>query len=406
MLNRILCRGISFWKDVPQGPPDPILGIAEAFKRDPSSSKINLSVGAYRDDAGKPWVLPSVQEAKNILIKSNLDHEYAPIEGIESFRTAAAKLAYGDHAGPHVACLQSLSGTGSVRLGMAFLQRFYPQSRKVLIPKPTWGNHKNIVKDAGLEWSEYAYFDPSTNGLNYQGMMADLERAEKGTIILLHSCAHNPTGVDLKNHEWDAVLELFKKKEFLAFFDSAYQGFASGDIVKDSYGLRKFAGSSVPVMLAQSFAKNFGLYGERVGQFSLICESPDEATRVTSQLKMLARAIYSNPPIYGARIVSTVLNTPDLYQQWLQDIKTMADRIILMRSELVKNLKDNGSKRDWKHITDQIGMFAFTGLDKNQSQELMDKHHIYLTLDGRISLAGLNSSNVSTVAKAIYSVAG
>ena len=407
MLSRLLCRSASFWKDVAQGPPDPILGISEAFKRDTDPKKVNLGVGAYRDDNNKPWILPSVKKAEELIFKSSADHEYLPIQGLESFNSAAVKLAYADAAPVtenRVAACQSLSGTGALRLGMAFAKRFYNKSTTVYIPNPTWGNHKTIAKDSGLDWKEYTYYNPNNFGLNFQAMLTDLNAAPDHSIVLLHACAHNPTGVDLTHAEWDELQNLFAHKKHLAFFDSAYQGFASGDTNRDAYGPRKFVASGHNIMLAQSFAKNFGLYGERIGCFSTVCADSAEKEKVMSQVKIIARAIYSNPPIYGARVVSTVLNTPELNQQWLADVKTMADRIIDMRSALVSGLKKSGSTRDWSHITKQIGMFAFTGLSSEQCNRLARESHIYLTLDGRISLAGLNSKNVEYVAQSIHAV--
>lgn len=392
---------------MPQGPPDPILGISEAFKRDSDPKKVNLGVGAYRDDNNKPWILPSVKKAEELIFKSSADHEYLPIQGLESFNSAAVKLAYADAAAVsdnRVAACQSLSGTGALRLGMAFAKRFYNKSTTVYIPNPTWGNHKTIAKDSGLDWKEYTYYNPSNFGLNFQAMLTDLNAAPDHSIVLLHACAHNPTGVDLTHAEWDELQNLFAHKKHLAFFDSAYQGFASGDTNRDAYGPRKFVASGHNIMLAQSFAKNFGLYGERIGCFSTVCADSAEKEKVMSQVKIIARAIYSNPPIYGARVVSTVLNTPELNQQWLADVKTMADRIIDMRSALVAGLKKSGSSRDWSHITKQIGMFAFTGLSSEQCNRLAREFHIYLTLDGRISLAGLNSKNVDYVAQSIHAV--
>lgn len=235
-------------------------------------------------------------------------------------------------------------------------------------------------------------------------MAADIDKAPNGSILLLHACAHNPTGVDLTHAEWDQLYEIIKKKDHVVFFDMAYQGFASGDTHKDAYGPRKFVNSGHQILLAQSFAKNFGLYGERIGLFSAVCEDTNEKDRVLSQVKIIARAMYSNPPVYGAKVVSTILNNPSLNQQWLTDVKTMADRIIQMRSSLVKVLKDSGSQRDWSHITNQIGMFAFTGLNTDQCIRLSKEFNVYLTMDGRISLAGLNSKNVEYVGQAIFKV--
>jgi aspartate aminotransferase len=405
MLRNLVRRGVTIWRDVPLGPPDPILGIDEAFKRDTNPRKVNLGVGAYRDDDAKPWVLPSVLKAKAQVI--NLNHEYLPTQGLDSFRSGAMKLAYGDcqplREG-RIASVQALSGTGALRVGMAFLERFYSASRTVYIPRPTWGNHKNIVKDAGLQWKEYGYYNPATKGLDLESVLADLEDAPDKSIILLHACAHNPTGVDPNLEQWAQIHQVISSKHHLAFFDSAYQGFASGDPARDAAALRMFVKEETPVLLSQSFAKNFGLYGERAGLFSVLGNDSQESERLVSQLKIIGRPMYSNPPLFGARVVSTVLNTPELEAQWYLDLKTMSSRIFSMREALVKLLKEKGSPFDWSHITKQIGMFAFTGLNPDQVRSLTENHHIYLTGDGRISIAGLNTKNVEYVAEAIEKV--
>ena len=408
MLRSVLIRATSTWRHVEMGPPDAILGITEAFKRDSDPRKVNLGVGAYRDDANKPWVLPSVKKAEEKLFSDKLDHEYLPIQGLEAFRNASVKLAYGDSAAVRegkIASIQCLSGTGSLRLGAAFLERFYNGGEKVIyLPNPTWGNHKNVIRDSKMAWKDYKYYEPAMHGINMGKLLGDLNAFPSKSIIMLHACAHNPTGADPTHEEWIQIRETMQKKHHIAFFDMAYQGFASGDTVKDAFALRHFVEHKVPVLLAQSFAKNLGLYGERIGCFSVVTESSEEANRILSQLKILARPMYSNPPLHGARIVSTVLNTPELNAQWLQDVKTMADRIISMRKNLVAGLKEAGSTKNWSHITNQIGMFAFTGLNADQSKRLASEHHVYLTLDGRISIAGLNSKNVHYVAQAIHAV--
>jgi aspartate aminotransferase len=287
---------------------------------------------------------------------------------------------------------------------MAFIQRFYPHSRRVYIPNPTWGNHKAIIQHAGLEFQEYTYYNPDTKGLNFEDFIGEIDSAPKNSVFLLHACAHNPTGVDPSQDQWREIQDLMARKQHLAVFDMAYQGFASGDVDKDAFPVRLFANEENPMIVMQSFAKNFGLYGERIGNLTVVCDSPQETDRVLSQLKILARPMYSNPPIYGSRIVSTVLGNPELKSQWLVDVKTMADRIINMRNSLANLLKAKGSLHDWSHIVKQIGMFAYTGLLPEHCNELMDKHHIYLTMDGRISMAGLNSKNVEYVAEAIETV--
>ncbi|KAI4210344.1 MAG: hypothetical protein LQ351_006793 [Letrouitia transgressa] len=354
--------------------------ITEAFKADSFGKKINLGVGAYRDDKGKPYVLPSVQAAERKVVDSALDKEYAGITGVPSFTKAAVVLAYGSGSTAikedRVAITQSISGTGALRIGGAFLERFYPSGKKILIPTPSWANHNAVFKDSGLEVEKYRYYDKDSIGLDFEGMVADLKAAPEGSIILLHACAHNPTGIDPSETQWKKLSDVVKERKHYPFFDMAYQGFASGDTTKDAFP---------------------GLYGERVGAFSIVCDSAEEKKRVDSQIKILVRPLYSNPPIHGARIASEILNNPELNQQWLGEVKGMADRIINMRALLKKNLEELGSKHDWGHITSQIGMFAYTGLTPSQMEQLAKD-------DGRISVAGITTDNVKRLAESIHKI--
>ena len=252
------------------------------------------------------------------------------------------------------------------------MARFFP-SKKIYIPTPSWANHNAVFKDSGLEVVKYRYYNKETIGLDFDGMIADLKSAPDGSLILLHACAHNPTGVDPTKSQWTQLSEVFKEKKHYAFFDMAYQGFASGDIDKDAFPIRHFQSEGHRFALAQSFAKNMGLYGERVGAFSICCDSADEKKRVDSQLKILVRPLYSNPPIHGARIAGEILTNPELYSQWEGEVKGMADRIISMRAALKKHLEDLGSKHDWSHITNQIGMFAYTGMTAEQMTRLAEE---------------------------------
>ncbi|KAI5293844.1 aspartate transaminase aat1, partial [Ascosphaera acerosa] len=399
-------RAASTWANVPQGPPDAILGITEAYKADTFPEKINLGVGAYRDDAGKPYVLPSVREAERRVVEGKLDKEYAGITGVPAFTTAAAELAYGPDSAAikegRVAITQTISGTGALRVGAAFLQRHYPGAKRIYIPTPSWANHAAVFRDSGLEVATYRYYDKSTIGLDFAGLLEDVRAAETGSVFLFHACAHNPTGIDPTAAQWQQIAQAVKEKGHFAFFDMAYQGFASGDTERDAFAVRHFNEQGLPVALCQSFAKNMGLYGERVGAFSLVCASAEEKKRVDSQIKILVRPLYSNPPIHGARIASTILNDARLNEQWLGEVKGMADRIIEMRALLKENLEKLGSKRDWSHITSQIGMFAYTGLTPDQMEALSKEHSVYATKDGRISVAGITSKNVQRLAEAIY----
>lgn len=399
-------KNISVWKDVPLGPRDPILGITEAFKADVSPSKINLGVGAYRDDSGKPFVLKCVKGAEQLIPQEYPDKEYLEISGLKEFKEASALLAYGSSVSlEQVAICQSLSGTGALRLGGIFLSKFHQHLGKdIYVPSPTWGNHPNIFRDSGLVVKSYRYWNPQTNGLDLNGMLGDLEKAPPNSIVLLHACAHNPTGVDPTFEEWQEIHSVIRKKSHTAFFDMAYQGFATGDIAKDAQAVRYFVEKMTPVLLAQSYAKNMGLYGERIGALTVPCQSKEEAESVLSQLRMIARTMYSNPPIHGARIVSLVLNRPELRSMWEEEVSLMANRIIQTRSSLRSELEKLGSALYWSHITRQIGMFCYTGLDADQVARLTADYHVYLTKDGRISMAGVNSSNVGRLAKAIHDV--
>ncbi|CAD5117536.1 DgyrCDS6300 [Dimorphilus gyrociliatus] len=406
--SRIIGCPKSTWENVEMGPPDAILGLTEAFKSDTSANKVNLGVGAYRDDDGKPWVLPSVREAERIMTDNKLEKEYAGIAGFPEYTKYCAQLTFGEDSEVVKEGLNSttaaVAGTGALRIGAEFISRWYKPSKCIYLPTPTWGNHKPIFRDAGLELKEYRYYNPKTVGFDFEGCMEDLSRIPDNSIVLLHACAHNPTGIDPKPENWREMSQLFKKKQFLAYFDMAYQGFASGDTDRDAFAIRHFASERIPIVVAQSFSKNFGLYGERAGTFTVVSQTAEEQARVTSQLKILIRPLYSNPPINGMRIVTQILSSKELKQKWMSDVVTMADRIISMRQLLVDNLAKLGSSHNWSHITDQIGMFCFTGLNTSQVERLTKEFHVYMTKDGRISMAGVTTKNVEYVAKAIHEV--
>uniref|UniRef100_A0A673VS65 Aspartate aminotransferase n=1 Tax=Salmo trutta TaxID=8032 RepID=A0A673VS65_SALTR len=398
----------SWWSEVQMGPPDPILGVSEAYKRDTNPKKINLGVGAYRDDQGKPYVLSCVRKAEAQIAAKKLDKEYLAIGGLGDFTKACAKLALGADnevikSGKSIT-VQTISGTGSLRIGANFLSRFHTEARDVYLPKPSWGNHTPIFRDAGMQLKAYTYYDPKTCGFDFQGALNDISKIPEKSVIMLHACAHNPTGVDPRPEQWKEIADVVKKRNLLVFFDMAYQGFASGDIDRDAWAVRYFIEQGHNIVLSQSFAKNMGLYGERVGGFTVVCKDAEEAKRVESQLKILIRPIYSNPPMNGARIAATILNTPDLYKEWLGEVHGMANRIITMRELLVANLKKEGSTRNWKHVIDQIGMFCFTGLKPEQVERLTKEFSVYMTKDGRISMAGVTSGNVGYLAQGIHAV--
>jgi len=401
-------RAFSIWGNVPKGPPDAILGITEAFKADSNEKKINLGVGAYRDDAGKPYVLPSVREAEKRVIENKMNKEYAGITGVPEFPSAAAKLAYGNDSPvlDKIAVTQTISGTGALRIGGEWLKRWYSGDKVIRIPTPSWANHKAIFQDAGLTVEPYRYYNKDTIGLDFDGMVADLKAAPPGSVFLFHACAHNPTGVDPSPAQWKQLSQVCLEMNHLPFFDMAYQGFASGDSDADAFAVRQFIRDGHKILLSQSFAKNMGLYGERAGVFSVVGEDAEEAKRIDSQLKIIIRPMYSNPPIHGARIASQILNDPKLYTQWQAEVKGMADRIITMRKLLREKLEALGSKHDWSHITSQIGMFAYTGLKPEEVEKITKNYSVYFTKDGRISVSGITSKNVDHLAEAIFQVKG
>lgn len=398
----------SWWKKVEMGPPDAILGVSEAFKKDDNPKKMNLGVGAYRGDDGKPFVLPSVRTAEKAIFERQLNHEYAAIGGDAEYCKMSAELAFG--AGNEVQAngrnvtVQAISGTGALRVGAAFLSAWFPGNRKVYLPKPSWGNHTPIFRHAGLDVDGYRYYDPATCGFDFNGAMEDISNIPEESVILLHACAHNPTGVDPKPEQWKELSQLVKKRRLYAFFDMAYQGFASGDVDGDAFAVRQFLADGHQICLSQSYAKNMGLYGERAGAFTVVCKDKEEASRVMSQIKILIRPMYSNPPVHGARIVQEILGDAELRKQWLVDVKGMADRIITMRAKLSEGLKREGSSQNWQHITDQIGMFCFTGMKPDQVDRITKEFSVYLTKDGRISVAGISSSNVDYLAHAMHAV--
>ncbi|KAF7537803.1 hypothetical protein G7Z17_g12784 [Cylindrodendrum hubeiense] len=398
---------------VPQAPEDPLFGLAREYRADESPYKVDLGIGAYRDENAKPWVLPVVHKADEILRNNpELNHEYGPIAGIASFTTKAADLILGSDSPAlkesRATSLQTISGTGAVHLGALFLAKFYQGGRTVYVSNPTWGNHHQIFKNVGLTVDTYPYFHKETKGLDFEGMKEAFQNAPDHSIFVLHACAHNPTGVDPTQDQWTEIAAIMREKNHFPFFDCAYQGFASGNLARDAWAVHYFIEQGFELVVAQSFAKNFGLYGERAGCFHAVTspaeDAPQTIARIGSQLAILQRSEISNPPLYGARIVSTVLNDPELFSEWEENLRTMSGRIITMRSALRSKLEELETPGTWNHITDQIGMFSFTGLSEAQVMKIREEAHVYMTKNGRISMAGLNDSNVEYFAKAVDKV--
>ncbi|KAA8574450.1 hypothetical protein EYC84_005915 [Monilinia fructicola] len=361
------------------------LGITEAFKADSFKEKINLGL-AYQMMQVNPTSFPPSEPQKTRSFKqsSTKNMPVLPVSQISPRQLLSLLMVRDQVLSDRLVITQSISGTGALRIGGAFLARFYPGAKKIYIPTPSWANHAAVFKDSGLEVEKYRYYNKDTIGLDFEGLIADIKAAPKGSAFLLHACAHNPTGVDPTVEQWKEISNAIKAGEHYAFFDMAYQGFASGDTDKDAFPIRHFIEQGHNPCLAQSFAKNMGLYGERVGAFSIVCADAAEKKRVDSQIKILVRPLYSNPPVHGARIASTILNDKALNKQWLGEVKGMADRIITMRALLKKELENLGSKHDWSHITSQIGMFAYTGLTPEQMDKLAKEHSVYATKDAAI----------------------
>ncbi|KAL2834248.1 pyridoxal phosphate-dependent transferase [Aspergillus cavernicola] len=400
---------------VPPAPEDPLFGLAQAYRQDPSDKKVDLVIGAYRDNNAKPWVLPVVKKADDLIRNDpNLNHEYLPIKGLQEYTTASQKLIVGPDSPAirenRICTFQTISGTGAVHLGALFLAKFHPAkpTPTLYLSNPTWANHHQIFTNVGFSLANYPYFSPQSKGLDFDGMLNALRTAPTSSIILLHACAHNPTGVDLTQAQWKEVALVMRDRAHFPFFDCAYQGFASGDLSRDAWAIRYFIEQGFELCIAQSFAKNFGLYGERTGAFHFVSAPGPEATQssnhVSSQLAILQRSEISNPPAYGARIASRVLNDEALFAQWEDDLRTMSGRIVEMRKGLRSRLEEKQTPGSWEHITNQIGMFSFTGLTEAQVKVLREKWHVYMTKNGRISMAGLNTHNLDYFAEAVDSV--
>ncbi|KAK4699888.1 hypothetical protein P7C70_g6367, partial [Phenoliferia sp. Uapishka_3] len=399
------------FESVPLVPADVMFELTVRFNADTHSEKVSLGAGAYRDSNGKPWILPSIQSATDLLAADpSTNHEYGPIEGLASFTTSAARLVVGSTLVDEnrVASVQTISGTGACHLAALFLSRFYAfpdgDTKEVWIPNPTWANHAAILENVGITAREYPYYDAEKRGFDFEGFAATVEGAKDQSVFLLHACAHNPTGYDPTPEQWEVLAEIFERKSHFAFWDSAYQGFNSGDLEKDRFAIDLFSSRAIPGLVAQSFSKNAGLYGERVGCCHVICKDSRTRQAVHSQLKALTRCEVSTPPVYGAKLVNLVLNTPELYEQWKKDIVVMATRIKEMRAALFDAVVKAGTPGSWEHIVEQQGMFSYTGLSAPQCEALLENYHIYLPDNGRISIAGLTWHNVEYVAECFSKV--
>jgi aromatic-amino-acid transaminase len=401
---------MTLFATVEMAPRDPILGLNEQFNADPNPSKVNLGVGVYYDENGKLPLLKCVAAAEKALIEQGKPKGYLPIDGIAAYDKAVQDLVFGSQgdagkslvASGRVATVQAIGGTGGLKVGADFLKRLNPTA-KVMISDPSWENHRALFTNAGFTVEAYPYYDAAARGVNVGGMLAALNTAPAGTVVVLHACCHNPTGYDLTPAQWADVVNTVKARGLVAFLDMAYQGFGEG-IAQDGAVVGQFMAAGLDFFVSTSFSKSFSMYGERVGALSVVCESKEEAGRVLSQLKIVIRTNYSNPPTFGAQVVATVLNTPELRLLWEDELAGMRVRIKAMREQLVTKLQAAGVQGDLSFITRQKGMFSYSGLNKPQMERLRGEFGVYGVDSGRICVAALNAKNIDAVASAIAKV--
>jgi aromatic-amino-acid transaminase len=397
---------MSMFSTVEMAPKDPIFGLIEQFNQDSNPNKVNLAIGVYCDDNGKLPLLKCVQEAEKRIAAAPKARGYLPMDGMAAYDSAVKALVFGADSAivkeGRVGTAQSIGGTGGLKIGADFLKKYYPAS-KLLISDPSWENHRALFTSAGFTVDSYPYYDATKRGINFDGMLAALNAAAPKTIVLLHACCHNPTGYDLTPAQWDQVIAVIKAKDLVSFLDMAYQGFGFG-IAEDGAVIAKFVAAGLDFFVSTSFSKSFSLYGERVGALSVACASKEECDRVMSQIKLVIRTNYSNPPTHGATVCATALNTPELRTMWEEELAEMRVRIKAMRSAFVEKLKSAGVKADMSFITQQVGMFSYSGLSKDQMVRLRTEFGVYGTDTGRMCVAALNSKNIDYVCASIAKV--
>nr|WP_298118884.1 amino acid aminotransferase [uncultured Pseudomonas sp.] len=397
---------MSLFSAVEMAPRDPILGLNEAFNADPRPTKVNLGVGVYTNEDGRIPLMRAVAETENILTAAHAPRGYLPIEGIAAYDKAVQTLLFGADSKliseGRVITAQAIGGTGALKIGADFLKRLLPDAQ-VAISDPSWENHRALFESAGFPVSNYRYYDAFSNGVNRGGLLEDLRNLPARSIVVLHACCHNPTGVDLSMDDWQAVLEILREREHVPFLDIAYQGFGDG-IEEDAAAVRLFAESDLTFFVSSSFSKSFSLYGERVGALSIVTGSKDETSRVLSQVKRVIRTNYSNPPTHGASVVASILNSPELRAMWEAELGEMRERIRGMRMAMVEQLAKLGAKRDFGFVAQQRGMFSYSGLTTEQVDRLKSEFGIYAVGTGRICVAALNQRNLPVVTQAIAQV--
>lgn len=394
-----------FFDRIEAAPADPILGLTDAYKKDPNPNKVNLGVGVYQNNEGKTVILDSVKDAEKILLEKEDTKSYLPITGLAEYGTLARELIFGKDSefvssGRAISC-HCPGGTGALRIGADFLHQ-QNVATTIWISDPTWANHYQIATSAGMKFERYPYYDRVNHNLAFDRMLETLSQAKEGDVVLMHACCHNPTGIDPTPEQWAQIAKFLAEKKLIPFIDFAYQGFGKG-IEEDAFGVRTIAKYNKELLIASSFSKNFGLYNERVGVLTVVCESKEAADKVLSQVKIAVRTAISNPPAHGEKVVTTILSDKDLRAKWEAELKGMRDRIQQMRSLLSEKLKAAGAG-NFDFINEQNGMFSFSGLDKDQVEALRKDFGIYAVASGRICVAGINTNNIDKVVEAIAAV--
>lgn len=391
---------------IQQAPPDPIIGLTEAFNNDTNPTKVNLGVGVYQDANGKVPVLKVVREAEARYYASETTKTYLPIDGLASYNKEVQKLLFGADsqviAEGRAVTVQGVGGTGSLKIGADFLKRFLPDA-EVWLSNPSWENHQQLFEAAGFKVSSYPYYDAETHGLHFNAMLETLKTLPANSIVVLHACCHNPTGVDLSEEQWRLVIDVVQGNRLIPFLDFAYQGFGDG-LQSDAFAIRAFAEAGIPCLIASSFSKSFAMYRERIGALTVLTASAEEATRVLSQIKRVIRTNYSSPPSHPAQIVNLVLSDPELRQQWESELAEMRDRIKDMRDKFVAMLREQGVEQDFSFIKHQRGMFSYSGLSPEAVKRLREETGLYIVGSGRICVAAMNDNNIGAICAAIANV--
>lgn len=400
------CKDLIMFENITAAPADPILGLGESFKTETRDNKINLGIGVYKDSHGNTPIMKAVKEAERRLFELEITKNYLAIDGVAEFNVYTKELLFGAESDVvkqgRAKTVQSLGGTGALRIAAEFIKR-QTKSQNVWISSPTWPNHNAIFKAVGMTIREYRYYDADKKCLDWDNLIADLSHAGEGDVVLLHGCCHNPTGIDPTPEQWQKLADLSAKNGWLPLFDFAYQGFANG-LDEDAFGLRTFAKNHKELLVASSYSKNFGLYNERVGAFTLVAATEEIATTALTQVKTIIRTLYSNPASHGATTVSMVLKDAQLRQEWIDELAEMRDRIKTMRSQFVELLKEFGADRDFSFIIDQNGMFSFCGLNPEQMDRLKDEFAVYAVRSSRINVAGITEDNIRYLCESIVKV--